>query len=160
MKRILTAAVAVAAIAFAGIAPTRATTFPSLTTIYVASGVIDSSLISYTGINTIISCSNMSGQTATVRYVFRYIGGSLAGLKTLTLPNLQAQGVSSVGSVNFAASLEILPTGGMTGGTLQVLSTQSGVFCSAMLVDAASVNVPAGIALHMVRYNPHPGTVE
>ena len=41
MKRIFTAAIAVAAIALAGAIPAKATTFPSLTTIYVASGAVD-----------------------------------------------------------------------------------------------------------------------
>ena len=51
-----------------------------------------------------------------------------------------------------------LATGGFNDGMLIIESTQSGVFCSAMIVDAAG---PAGgIALNMVRVNAHPGTVE
>ena len=44
MKRIFTAAIAVAVIASAGVTQAQATTFPSLTRIYFASGALDSSL--------------------------------------------------------------------------------------------------------------------
>jgi hypothetical protein len=44
-------------------------------------------------------------------------------------------------------------------GTVNIESTQSGVFCQAYLVDAASPT-PSGVPLHLVRINPHPGAVE
>jgi hypothetical protein len=53
----------------------------------------------------------------------------------------------------------ILVTGQLTGGVVNIESTESGMFCSAMLLDAAA-SAPHGVALHLVRVNPHPGTVE
>jgi hypothetical protein len=44
-------------------------------------------------------------------------------------------------------------------GVVNIESTQSGVFCTAEVLDAAA-SAPTGIARHLVRVNPHPGTVE
>jgi hypothetical protein len=44
-------------------------------------------------------------------------------------------------------------------GAVVIDATESAVFCSAMIVDAAAI-VPNGIELHLVRINPHPGSVE
>ena len=53
-------------------------------------------------------------------------------------------------------SLEVTPI--LTGGVINIESTQSGVFCNAIFLDAAG----GGLAfnLPLVRVNPHPGTVE
>jgi hypothetical protein len=51
-----------------------------------------------------------------------------------------------------------LNTGLVDQGVLNVESTQSAVFCSAMVVPAATPQT--GVALHMVRVNGHPGTIE
>ena len=49
--------------------PASAITFPSLTTIYVGSGVTDSSEVASVGIATAFSCSNVSGQSTTLRFL-------------------------------------------------------------------------------------------
>jgi hypothetical protein len=160
MKRIFTAAIAVATIALAGPVPVRATTFPVLTTIYFAAGVVDNSLSEEFGINTAIDCSNLSGQSANVQYMFRRKDGTIAGHILISLANLRAQTVTTTGNVDFLDEIE-LETGVLFGGTVQVQSTQSAVYCSAMLTNANGGETgPAGVALHMVRLNPHPGTVE
>jgi hypothetical protein len=160
MKRIFTAAIAIAAIALAGSVPTGATTFPTLTNIYFASGVVDNSEDDFLGIATVISCSNLSGQAASVRYFFRRDNGTVAGSATLPLANLAAQTITTEGNVDFLDEIQ-LETGIFIGGTLQIQSTQSAIYCSAMLVHAnGGSSGPAGVALHMVRLNPHPGTVE
>ena len=62
------AAVALASIALAAFAhPASAVTFPSLTTIYVGSGVVDSGDAPGQGVATSIHCSNVSGIAAQVR---------------------------------------------------------------------------------------------
>ena len=160
MKRIVTAAIAVAGLSLAGAAPARATTFPALTTIYFASGVVDTHP-TVEGIATVVNCSNMSGQTASVRYQFRRKDGTIAAGGTLLLANFATHVITSAGIVGFYADPIALPTGGIYGGALQILSTQSAVYCSAMLVRAdGTFSGPSGVALHMVRFNPHPGTVE
>jgi hypothetical protein len=50
--------------------PASAITFSKLTTIYLASGVYDSGGPDQTGVATVITCSNVSGQTTTVRLLF------------------------------------------------------------------------------------------
>jgi hypothetical protein len=42
---------------------------------------------------------------------------------------------------------------------LNVESTQSGVFCTAAIIDA-ELGPNYGSSPHLVRVNPHPGTVE
>ena len=131
MKRIF---IAVAAVALAGAIPARATTFPSLTLIYVASGVIENDLSNgSSGIGTVISCSNMSAQTASVRFVFRRNDGRIAAGGTLLLGSLASRAVTTEGTTSILFPATSLPTGGMFGGSIQILSTQSAVFCSAMV---------------------------
>ena len=43
-------------------------------------------------------------------------------------------------------------------GVLNIEATQSGIFCTAMIVDGADAG--EGITLPLVRINPHPGTLE
>ena len=140
-----------------------ATTFPSVTTIYVASGAMDSNTDPDAGISTLINCTNLSGQTASVRYQFRRLNGAPNAGATLLLANLGTHTVTTEGNVGVFDEDAILPTGTFFGGSLQILSTQSAIFCSAMLIRAegsASTEPDAAVALHMVRFNPHPGTVE
>ena len=161
MKRIFTAAIALAATALAGVIPARATTFPALTAIYVASGASDIDLGAL-GMTTLINCTNLSGLTASVRYQFRAKNGTPLAGGTLALANLTSHMITSQGGAGLVGEIA-LPTGIFIGGNVEILSTQSAIYCSAMLVHATGLsngNTTSGIALHMVRLNPHPGTVE
>ena len=51
-----------------------------------------------------------------------------------------------------------MPTGLVEHGVINIESTQSGVFCSAFIVDAADAGEMAPI--HLVRINGHPGAEE
>ena len=51
-----------------------------------------------------------------------------------------------------------LATGSVDQGVINIESTQSGVFCTAVVLDAA--DAADGYTLPLVRVNPHPGTVE
>ena len=167
MKKFLAAAVAaglvaVSAAAVIAILPAQATTF-SLRTIYVASGVYDSGDANGVGTATSVHCSNLSGKSATMRVSFYGAAGNFEGASNFTLTNLSTLTVSTHDTLFIESPTN---TGAIFQGVLNVQSTESGVFCSAMLVDASGgspagmTDVPVGIALHMVRYNPHPGTVE
>ena len=158
MKKLLAA---FAAVALTAVLPAQATTF-SLRTIYVASGVYDSGDAGGLGTATSVHCTNLSGKSAQVRVAFYADDGAFEGASSANaLANLATYTVSTHGTF-FSESFPL--TGPITQGVLNVQSTESGVFCSAMIVDAAggpgATDVPEGIALHMVRYNPHPGTVE
>ena len=164
MKKLLAAAaaatlIAVTTAAVIAVLPAQATTF-SLRTIYVAAGVYDSGDADNVGTATSVHCSNLSGKSATLKVSFYGAGGGLEGASSFSLLNLWSATVSThdtIFSENDVAT-------GLMQGVLNIQSTESGVFCTAMLVDAAggpgAADVPEGIALHMVRYNPHPGTVE
>ena len=165
MKKLLAAAAATliagSAAAVIAVLPAQATTF-SLRAIYVASGVYDSGDPSNVGTATSVHCSNLSGKTAQMRVSFYADNGVLAGgAASFTLANLATKTVSTHGTFFIDISLG---TSVIAQGVLNIQSTESGVFCSAMLIDAAggpgTADVPEGIDLHMVRYNPHPGTVE
>jgi hypothetical protein len=139
--------------------PARATTFPSLTTIYVGSGVTDSGGAADTGTATAVHCSNVSGQTALMRFLVLNAAGNSEADVTLPI-GLPHGGTVTLATHGIAYFSEVnLATGAVNPqGMLIVESTQSGVFCSAMVVDAAGP--VGGVAITLVRLNPHPGSVQ
>jgi hypothetical protein len=152
MKATITAVALAAAFA----QPAAAITFPSLTTIYVGPGVSNlegDPTVTATG----FSCSNVSGQTASLRFLILSRSGSLVGSFTHSLAH-GANVTVSTQNINFLAD-HAMDTGSLAEGTVNIESTQFGVFCTAMIVDPEAL-IPSGIALHLVRVNPHPGTVE
>ena len=155
MKKYL-AAFALAA-AFAQ--PAAAITFPTLTTIYVGSEVRDDSSDSFEGIATAFHCTNVSGQTATVRILALFAAGNVAGSVSTTLAHGETKTVSTHETTVFVEAAEVAPGVFLQQGAVNIEPTQSAVFCTAMMVEAAPF-VPQGIDLHLVRVNPHPGTVE
>jgi len=110
------------------------------------------------GTATAVHCSNVSGQTAGMRFVVLSAAGAVKA--ELTLPIGLPHGVTiTLATHGIAYFTEVdLATGAINQGMLNVESTQSGVFCSAMMVDA--VGPAGGVALNMVRVNAHPGTEE
>jgi hypothetical protein len=153
MKRYLAALALFSALAH----PASAITFPSLTTIYVGSGVRDGGQVSNAGVATSLHCSNVSGQAASLRILVLHQEGSVAGSLLFGI----AHGSTAAFSTHFAASVteaaEISPGVIIVRGVVNVESTQSGIFCNAVVLDAAS-GVPNGVELPLVRVNPHPGT--
>jgi hypothetical protein len=53
-----------------------------------------------------------------------------------------------------------LATGIVNQGVVNVEATNSAVFCTAAVIDAAGNPPVFSMPLHLVRVNPHPGTVE
>ena len=140
--------------------PATAITFPTLTTIYVGSGVTDTGSATEDGVATSFHCTNVSGVAATVRYLVLHSNGAIAGSLTLSAPHGATVTASTHAVFLFTEGTnQINPTVMVQQGGINIESTQSGVFCTAMIVDAAAA-VPNGIDLHLVRVNPHPGTVE
>jgi hypothetical protein len=134
-----------------------AITFPSLTTIYVGAGVRDDGDIGNEGIATAFLCSNVSGQTADVRILILGNTGALVDQATFSPAHGATITVSTHVTTSFANELSI-DSGVVAQGVVNIEATQSGVFCTAMIVDAADSGEMA--PLHLVRVNPHPGTVE
>jgi len=154
MKTTLTAIVLAATLA----QPAVAITFPSLTTIYVASGVYD--LKDFPTVDddtaTSVHCSNVSGQNAQIRVLFLDAFGAVAGQTT---ENFSHGATITVSTNDVVAYFDIsLNVAGLRG-VANVEATQSAVFCTASVVDRAAAPSTAN-PLHLVRVNPHPGTVE
>jgi len=161
MKKLLcTAAVLAAALAQAA----SATTFPTLTTIYVIAGVKDSGDGQDTGVSTVMQCSNVSGVTTTIRFLLLSSSGSVLASKTVNNV-LHGQTIEQPTEQTEAFTAELSPLISMTpvsSGVVNVESLQSGVFCNAVIVDANAIaaEMATGFHPHIVRVNPHPGTVE
>jgi hypothetical protein len=143
-----------AALAAALAQPAAAITFPSLTTIYVASGVY-----SLLDADTAVHCSNVSGQTAQVRVLVLVPNGSVGDSVTQTVAHGATITVATSSLAGYdAIVLENL--GDVIVGVANVESTQSAVFCTAHVVAQSATSPATGNPLHLVRVNPHPGTVE
>ena len=138
--------------------PAAAITFPSLTTIYVGSGVRDDGGIPEAGTATTFHCSNVSGAGTTVRFLILDHTGGLDTALTRAIAHGQTITVSTH-SVKAYIESNDLETGILREGVINIESLESGVFCNAKTIDAAS-DSPVGTILPLVRVNPHPGTVE
>jgi len=150
---------AAAALAAALAQPATAITFPSLTTIYVGTGVKDSGSANEAGVATAFQCSNVSGASAQLRFLLLDRFGMVIGSFTTVVPHGDSEGASTHSTVFFLEDAVIAPGVLIDRGTVNIESTQSGVFCQAYITDAAT-SVPNVVQLDLVRVNPHPGTVE
>jgi hypothetical protein len=158
MKTYLAAIALAAALA----QPAAATTFPALTTIYVATGVKDTGGVSNAGAATAIQCSNVSGVTTSIRFLLLDASGAVIAFNTAeNVAHGATVERSTHSTVAYTNETFLLGSAGATisSGVLNIESTQSGVFCTAAIIDAAAA-VPDGVSLHLVRINPHPGSVE
>jgi len=154
MIKLVVAAVLAAAL----VHPAAAVTFPSLTTIYVGSGVRDDFQAAGAGIATVFNCTNVSGVSATVRVLVLGSNGGVAASNIQTLGHGFTRTWVTRAEATYAGDFALQPTGGLNQGAVNIESTQSAVFCNAVVSDAADAG--DGIILPLVRVNPHPGTVE
>ena len=111
------------------------------------------------GVATVFQCSNVSGNTAQIRILALEATGVVVGSVVRAVSHGASFGAGTHNTVFFPED-ELLAEGGVIfRGTVNIESTQSGVFCQAYVTDAAA-SVPNVVQLHLVRVNPHPGTVE
>ena len=140
--------------------PAAAVTFPSPTTIYVGSGVYDSGGGVNRGIATSIHCSNVSGVPVDVRVLILDSDGAVEGSQTRTLAH-GATVTFSTHQTNIFLEIgpDLVPFY-VAQGVVNVEATNSAVFCTAAVIDAENYPPVFSMPLHLVRVNPHPGTVE
>jgi hypothetical protein len=138
--------------------PSPSTTFSGLTTIYVGAGAYDDGSVNHLGTATAIFCANVSGVTADIRVLMLNSAGEVQGSLTNT-------GVGHGGTATFVTHLTAplvfegnLATGEFAG-VVNIESTQSAVFCNAIIMNAQGP-VRDAVPLRLVRVNAHPGTVE
>jgi len=154
--------VAFAFAAFTFAQPAAAVTFPTLTTIYVGSGVVDTGDPNNSGVATSILCSNVSGVSVQLRVLILRNNGAVANN---SVTQTVAHGASATFSTHETAIFvdggnSNLSTGSVEQGTVNVEATNSAVFCTAAVLDAQGLPPVFTMPLHLVRVNPHPGTVE
>ena len=155
MKKFLPV-IALAACASILSAPAPATTFPTLTTIYI--GIVrDNDAPANQGVATSFNCSNVSGVSASVRFLVLGHNGGVEASTTTTIPHGGTRSASTHPELTFLEDIDLAP-GGIGQGVINIESTQSGVFCNAMITEGGVGG--SGITLPLVRVNPHPGTVE
>ena len=144
--------IAVAALAVYG--PAHAEVGGPEVLIYRLSGVAESG--GAMGVTTAFHCTNFSGITETVRVVVRSNGGALAANAALPVPHLNTAILSTH---NVSIYLNTLLLTDIFQGTAAIAATSVNVTCTAMQVQTNVTN-PVGIALHMTRFNPVPGSQE
>ena len=147
----------VAVAALATYLPAQAATTDPEVIIYRVSGVVDTGGGGGTGIATAFACSNFSGVPETVRFVVRGPTAALLANAPFTVAHLNTITVTTRAVAMYVE--EILNTSLVNLGTAAIAATSVNVTCTAMQVNAEIVS-PVGIALHMTRFNPVPGTQE
>jgi hypothetical protein len=145
--------VAVTALAVTLAHPASAITFPTLTTIYVGTGIID-----HLTAATMFHCANVSGGTVSLRILLLGRAGEFVASHNVAYSHGQSYGVGTRNIALYAENF-VFTGPGITEGTVNIESTNSAVFCSAKVVDPAA-GVPTGYSVPLIRVNPHPGTVE
>jgi hypothetical protein len=137
--------------------PTTSPTDPILL-IYRASGVRDDGSGPSAGVATVFLCTNLSSANELLTVLVRNFDGTLLASSTVGIGSAQTYTMSTHGIVAFFSD-QNLATGLVDQGYVAIGSTTTEMTCSVLIVDAAN-SKPAGLPLHMVRYNPSPGTME
>jgi hypothetical protein len=137
-----------------------AITFPSLTTIYIGTGVRDNGGGDNSGLATAFHCSNVSGNIAQMRFLVLGDDGSGAGEITRSVPHGGSVSVSTHLTAFFVEDDIVTPGISIGRGAINIESTESAVFCQAYITEAATTVPDSAIPLKLIRVNPHPGTVE
>jgi hypothetical protein len=101
---------------------------------------------------------NNSGQNATLRVTFVSVTGTNLGSKQITLVSGKVTGIGTANGTFSQPEYYLVDGASNFHGRVSIFSTQSAVFCSAIL--AKSDEQDAGNSLNMVRSNAHPGTIE
>jgi hypothetical protein len=143
--------------ALASCLPAQAATTDPEVIIYRVAGVSDSGGAGQTGHVTAFFCTNFSGVTETVRIVVRNSSGPILANQAAPIPHLNTASVTTRLTVVYGSFP--LNTGSISQGTAAIAATSTNVTCTVLQVDAAASN-PIGIALHLTRFNPAPGTQE
>ena len=126
---------------------------------YVVSGVFDNGGAFNAGVATSIHCTNTSTTSENIQIVVRTFDGTIVGNTTFAVASASTTTSSTHQTALFAEDVTLSPGTTINQGQAFIFTTSQFVFCSAMIVDAAA-SIPNGIALHMVRFGPLPGTQE
>lgn len=139
--------------------PSKFSTLDPEKLIYRTSGVRDTGSAGNVGTATSFHCTNLSKVSEKLRIrVLNFNGGLISDL-SFTIASAQTFTASTHGTAVFSED-SFMSTGKVINqGVAAIISTTVNMICSAMIVDAASAT-PNGFALHLVRFNALPGTME
>jgi len=150
----------IAAAAFACAEPVQAGINDPEVLIYRGAGVLDTGGAAFTGDATAFHCTNFSGTLENIRFVIRNADGTLMANSAFLVAHLSTITALTKDTSIFTVSFKLLLNTGSVGiGTVAIAATSLNVTCTAMLVQA-NITTPAGIKLHMTRFNPIAGTQE
>jgi hypothetical protein len=135
-----------------------ATTDP-LVRLYRISGVRDNGGGVEFGVATSFHCSSASTVDETLRITLRNFDGTQVASRAVTLPPRDTVTLSTHITRIFTEDVALSRGVVINQGSAEILGTSADIFCSAMIVDAATGS-PQGIALHMVRFNAATGSQE
>jgi hypothetical protein len=135
-------------------ADTAPAAFPSLTTIYVGTGVMDNGV----DIATTFHCTNVSGVGVSIRFLLLGGSGIVLTAQSQAVAHGATVAVSTRATSAFFENL-ILNPGIVDPGGINIEATNSAVFCKAIIHNSTSPTV-VGVDFPLVRVNPHPGTAE
>lgn len=136
----------------------QALTYPQQI-IYRVSGVRDDGQGAQLGVATSFHCTNWSNLPEKLAIAVYNFNGALARARSFIVNSHYTFTVSTHKTLIFSENEILSPGVDIDQGYAQIHSTTTNIYCSAMIVDAASSS-PAGIALHLVRFNPFPGSTQ
>lgn len=135
-----------------------ATTDPYLL-IYRTSGVRDNGAAVGVGVASVFLCTNNSAVPEKLAIQLRNFDGAIVTTQEFVLPSLRTFTASTHGTIAFLEDVFLSSGMGIAQGSARIFSSTPNMFCSAMVIDAASV-APIGVSLHLARSNAPAGVQE
>ena len=133
--------------------------FPALTNIYVASGVRDNGGAINTGTATSIHCTNWTGANQQIRHIIKNYNGAVTSNNTFTVSAGRTHTASTHGTVAYNEDAFLSTGTVIEQGSLVIAATASQITCTVVSIDAAAA-ATVGVPLHVLRFNPWPGSQE
>ena len=127
--------------------------------LYRVSGVRDDGGASGNGQATSFHCTNVSGGNETLVIRVRDFNGDQVADRSIRIRANRTRTLSTHFTRLFFEDAVLSPGEVINQGSAEILATSIEIFCSAMIVDAATNSVQ-GIDLHLVRFNAIPGSQE
>lgn len=129
-----------------------------LKVIYRVSGLIDDGGADNSGVASVVTCTNFSSTSENLRFVILHWDGSQKKSVLYTMNPRKTSSISTHETRLFGEDFAF-NSGPLSQGVLVISATTTNVHCTVSVIDAAATK-PQGFDLHMVRFNPHPGSVE
>jgi hypothetical protein len=127
--------------------------------IYRISGVRDTGAGDEVGVATSFHCTSASTVDESLRIVVRNFDDTLVASRAFIVHPRDTLSLSTHFTKVFVEDFVLSRGVIIKQGSAEITATSADIFCSAMIIDAASAS-PLGIALHLVRFNAAAGSQE